>query len=264
MSINMNNKRNNTTITSEEIISILRRYNIGKKPLARLLGWGETTILRYIEGDIPTCEYSKKLRAILEDPEYYYEILEHNQDLITGVAYRKSREAVLGTILSSKINEVSYYIMNMSKWGISSKYLQSILYYSQVFSLVLYNKELFPDDCMVNDEYIPYEKQYKRMERNGSYIIHCNYITLSPAEKALIEEVYEAFSWYGPRALHEMAICDKTGMKISRDQSNKRIVTKDNLKEYFKEVLKRYKITSINEIKRYPRLRLKEISERNK
>ena len=165
--MNMNNKRNDTNITSEEIISILRRYNIGKKPLARLLGWGETTILRYIEGDIPTCEYSKRLWVILEDPEYYYEILENNQELITGVAYRKSKEAVLGIMLSSKINEVSYYIMDMSKGDISTKYLQSILYYSQVFSLVLYKKELFPDDCMVNDEYIPYEKQCKRIERRG-------------------------------------------------------------------------------------------------
>ena len=40
----MNNKRNDTNITSEEIMAILRRYNIGKKPLARLLGWGETTV----------------------------------------------------------------------------------------------------------------------------------------------------------------------------------------------------------------------------
>lgn len=78
----MNNKRNDTNITSEEIMTILRRYNIGKKPLARLLGWGETTILRYIDGDVPTVEYSKKLKAILDDPEYYYEILEHNHNLI--------------------------------------------------------------------------------------------------------------------------------------------------------------------------------------
>lgn len=260
----MNNKRNDTTITSEEIISILRRYNIGKKPLARLLGWGETTILRYIEGDIPTCEYSKRLRVILEDPEYYYEILENNQELITGVAYRKSKEAVLGIMLSSKINEVSYYIMDMSKGDISTKYLQSILYYSQVFSLVLYNKELFPDDCMVNDEYIPYEKQCKRIERRGPYIIRSNYVTLTPAEKTLIGEVYDTFSWYGPRALQEMAIYDKAGVKIARDHSNNRIFTKDSLREYYQKAFNRYNITNIKEIKRYPRLRLKEINERNK
>ena len=45
-------------ISSEEIKLILDRYRIGKKPLAKLLGWGETTIIRYMEGDVPTNEYS--------------------------------------------------------------------------------------------------------------------------------------------------------------------------------------------------------------
>ena len=260
----MNNKRNDTNITSEEIMTILRRYNIGKKPLARLLGWGETTILRYIDGDVPTVEYSKKLKAILDDPEYYYEILEHNHNLITGVAYRKSRKATLETILSSKINSVSYYIMNISDGDISTRYLQNILFYSQVFSLALYDKELFPDECVVNDEYIPYEKQYKRMERNGSYIIQCNCIALGNTEKVLIKEVYDAFSWYGPRALHEMVKYDKASIRITRDQSNNRIFTKDNLREYYKEVLVRYNISNVNEINRYPRMRLREIGERTK
>lgn len=260
----MINKRNDSNITSEEIMTILRRYNIGKKPLARLLGWGETTILRYIDGDVPTLEYSKRLRAILDDPEYYYEILENNHNLITGVAYRKSSKAALEAILSSKINGISYYIMNISNGDISSRYLQNILYYCQVFSLALYNKELFPDDCIVNDEYIPYEKQYKRMERNGPYIIQCNCITLGTTEKNLIKEIYDAFSWYGPKALHEMAKYDRSAIKITRDQSNNRIFAKDSLKEYYKEVLKKYNISNINEINKYPRIRLREIGERIK
>jgi len=260
----MNNKRNETTITSEEIMSILRRYNIGKKPLARLLGWGETTILRYIDGDVPTCEYSKKLRAFLGDPEYYYEILENNHNLITGVAYRKSRKATLETILSSKINCISYYIMNISKGDISTRYLQNILYYSQVFSLALYNKELFAEDCMVNDEYIPYEKQHKRMERNSPYIIQCNCITLTNTEKNFIKEIYDAFSWYGPKAFNEMTKYDRSAIKVTRDQNDNVIFTKDSLKEYYKEVLKKYNISTINEINRYPRMRLREIGERAK
>jgi hypothetical protein len=53
---------NEAIITADEIKLILDRYRIGKKPLAKLLGWGETTIIRYMEGDIPTNEYSNKLR----------------------------------------------------------------------------------------------------------------------------------------------------------------------------------------------------------
>lgn len=107
-------------------------------------------------------------------------------------------------------------------------------------------------------------KEWKRTERNGSYIIQCNCIALGNTEKVLIKEVYDAFSWYGPRALHEMVKYDKASIRITRDQSNNRIFTKDNLREYYKEVLVRYNISNVNEINRYPRMRLREISERVK
>ena len=84
-----------STISTEEVKCILLDYNIGKKPLAKLLGWGETTIIRYIEGDIPTCEYSQKLLQIKEDPNYYYDILLKNQDKLTTVAFKKSKKQYL-------------------------------------------------------------------------------------------------------------------------------------------------------------------------
>ena len=89
-----------STISTEDVKCILLDYNIGKKPLAKLLGWGETTIIRYIEGDIPTCEYSQKLLQIKEDPNYYYDILLRNQDKLTTVAFKKSKKAVLSILIS--------------------------------------------------------------------------------------------------------------------------------------------------------------------
>ena len=58
-------------ICREEILQILEKYNIGRKPLSLLLGWGQTTILRYLNGITPTPEYSKELLHILKDPSYY-------------------------------------------------------------------------------------------------------------------------------------------------------------------------------------------------
>jgi DNA-directed RNA polymerase subunit H (RpoH/RPB5) len=65
MNVNRYDVNYNEIISTDEIELILARYNIGKKPLAKLLGWGETTIIRYLEGDIPTLEYSNKLKSIL-------------------------------------------------------------------------------------------------------------------------------------------------------------------------------------------------------
>ena len=54
---------NERIIENKKVFSkdILRKYKIGKKPLSKLLGWGEVTITRYINGDIPSKLYSDEL-----------------------------------------------------------------------------------------------------------------------------------------------------------------------------------------------------------
>lgn len=49
-------------ITVDEIGSMLEKYNIGKRPLSILLGWGETTLTRFVSGDIPSKTYSDTLK----------------------------------------------------------------------------------------------------------------------------------------------------------------------------------------------------------
>ena len=57
-------------ISLEDIRAIPEKYNIGKRPLSLLLGWGEQTFSRYYEGDMPTKQYSEKLQQVLSDPAY--------------------------------------------------------------------------------------------------------------------------------------------------------------------------------------------------
>ena len=40
-------KMESKIISKKEIEQILEKYNIGKKPLSLLLGWGEVTVIRY-------------------------------------------------------------------------------------------------------------------------------------------------------------------------------------------------------------------------
>ena len=89
-----------------DIEKILDKYDIGKRPLSLLLGWGEGTLTRYVDGDTPSKPYSDMLNKILEDKEYYLEILEQNKDNISPVAFRKSMAAVEG-ITATMGNEVS-------------------------------------------------------------------------------------------------------------------------------------------------------------
>ena len=56
-------------ITKPEIKKILTKYNIEKRPLSKLLGFGELTITRYLDGQIPSRKYSDILYEILDDEQ---------------------------------------------------------------------------------------------------------------------------------------------------------------------------------------------------
>lgn len=250
-------------ITSEEIKVILDRYRIGKKPLAKLLGWGETTIIRYMEGDIPTNEYSNKLKAILNDPEYYYDLLMKRKECLTGVAFKKSRKAVLGQIMSSKINAIAYYIVNKSNAEICPIYIQYFLFYIQAFSLALYDNEIFQEEYAVNIEQVPYLKIYEGMKRCGIHTLELTEDYLTIEEKELVDAIYETFSWFGLKALSTLHSYEKSMIKVSRDRFNNKIRSKATIKDYFKDIINQYQITDLSDIINYPKNQLQEIQRMN-
>lgn len=255
---------NEAIITSDEIKLILDRYRIGKKPLAKLLGWGETTIIRYMEGDIPTNEYSNRLKTILDDPEFYYDLLCRKKECLTGVAYKKSKKAVMSKIMATKIYAVAYYIVNKCKAEICPCYIQYLLYYAQVFSLALYDKELFQEECVINNENMPYHKLYESMKRCGIHELEGGEEFLSEEEREIVNVVIDSFSWYGPKALNAMTTYEKSMMKMARDKYNNKIITKDTLKAYFKDILDHYQIRNLKEIIKYADQRYMDIRDLNK
>lgn len=249
------------TISPDEIKLILDRYRIGKKPLAKLLGWGETTIIRYMEGDVPTNEYSSKLKKILSDPEYYYELLCSKKEQLTNVAFRKSKKAVMSKIMSTRIYAVAYYIVNKCNADICAGYVQFLLYYAQAFSLAFYDKELFMEECSINSEQMPYLKLYEGMKDCGVHTLEGVEEFLYPEEIELINAVMESYLWFGTKALRALTAYEKASMKPSRDKYNNKIFSKDCLKAYFKEIIEKYHIQSIKELYKYPEQRVNEIKE---
>jgi len=246
-------------ITADEIKLILDTYRIGKKPLAKLLGWGETTIIRYIEGDTPTKEYSNKLKTILNDPEYYYSLLCKKKDCLTNVAYKKSRKAVLTKIMTSKIYAAAYHMVNKRDAEVCARYIQYMLYYSQAFSLALFDRELFREDYEINNENVPYPRVYEGMRKCGIHTLEGSDEFLTSEEKELLGMVMDYFSWYGQKALLALTSYERAHMKISRDKYNNKILAKDTIKAYFTEVINTYNIKSIKDIYKYPDHKIMEI-----
>lgn len=254
-------KKNNEEelITTDDIFSLLNDYHIGKKPLAKLLGWGETTIIRYIDGDTPTVEYSNKLLTLLNDPVYYLNILDENQYKLTGVAYRKSKRAVLSKLLSTKLDVVAQYIINSTKGQTCAPAIQAMLYYAQGFYLAIYDVELFEDDYKVNEENIPYPKLHKRMVERGIQPLDIGDSLLSEREKELILAIVDVFNWYGPKALEAILSYEKISLKVSKDRFNDNIISKNTLKNYFKDIMEQYNINSMMKISTYADERMSQI-----
>ena len=93
-------------VAKELISNLLEKYNIGKKPFSLLLGWGETTIIRYLDGESGPSEKYFSILNELKDPEKYLSLLNVNKNNISKVAYIKSLNAVNELLLKEKGNNI--------------------------------------------------------------------------------------------------------------------------------------------------------------
>lgn len=252
----VNKSEEASIITVEEIKSILINYRIGKKPLAKLLGWGETTIIRYIEGDVPTSEYSDKLKAISNNPGYYYEILMKGRENLTNVAYRKSRQAVLDCMMESRISVAAQHIVNQCHAQVCTEEVLYYLYYAQSFSLAMYDVPIFEDEYKVEENLMPYPELYQSLKSRILVPLEIHDTILSANEKLLIDCVIKSFRWYGMLTLEKMVLFERSMMRLSRDKDNQRVIAKPTLKAYFQSVLDNYSIQLPGEIEKYPDRRI--------
>ena len=62
--------------TKQLLLAMMQRYDIGKKPLSRLLGWGDTTVMRYLDGVEPNREFAARIQELAENPRVFAELLE--------------------------------------------------------------------------------------------------------------------------------------------------------------------------------------------
>lgn len=93
-------------VAKELISNLLEKYNIGKKPFSLLLGWGETTIIRYLDEESEPSEKYFNILNELKDPEKYLSLLNSNKNNISKVAFQKSLNAVNELLLKEKGNNI--------------------------------------------------------------------------------------------------------------------------------------------------------------
>lgn len=238
-------------ITPKEIEKILEKYRIGKKPLAKLLGWGETTIIRYLDGDTPSKEYSEKLLLIKKNPSAFYQILEQNRDNITQIAYQKSLRAIYSCILSSKASVIVHYMKNQWEGILPMEGYQCLLYFAQGFYLGMYGKLLFEGEYKVCEKKIPYGELQEEILFGLTIPNELLNARLSQREKELLNAIVKSFRWYGLASLLEIMREENDVLKISRNKQNERIISYDTIEKQFQWMIKEYLILKPEDVWKY-------------
>ena len=96
-------------VSIDDIEKLMKIYKIGKAPLSLALGFGEVTIPRYLEGQIPSREYSDVVRAALASPVNMKQKLMENRDKLTDAAYRKAMAAAEKEVIDLVANTFGMY-----------------------------------------------------------------------------------------------------------------------------------------------------------
>lgn len=245
----------NDLIHPEQIQEILTKYKIGKRPLSLLLGWGEVTLTRYLNGYPAAKEYSELLKQIWTDPQFYQSFLERNRGLISNTAYKKSLRAVnqLFDQAVPRIEEVAIRVINQAS-GITHLKLQLIMFYLQQWSMVFLHQPLLEEDGVVGEQgsiFPSIEHKYHKYGRD--VLTPCEvhkFKHLNEAELEFIDAVTEILCSYATTFLVKLAHQDISWQQAWQAKNNhldgvpnsKAIISKDAMLQWATSLKVQYKI----------------------
>lgn len=242
-------RRQNDLITIDEMNLLLEKYNIEKRPLSRLLGFGELTITRYLEGQLPSKKYSDLLFRLLRYDEEMKKVLEKGKGNITETAYRKVCEAIEEheqmKSHNTKLEKVALYMIQ-SCYEITNLSLQKLLYYFKAFGYVLLNTRLLEEECEAWIYGPVFPKIYEKYKKFGSEVLQVDLVEtvyeelLEKEERMVCDYVLQCFGIYNGRYLMELTHREEP-WKIAREglgdlQPCTNIIKDEDICRYFKKV----------------------------
>ena len=252
-------------ISVEEIREILAKYKIGKRPLSLLLGWGEGTLTRYLNNDLPTKQYSGTLKRIKDDPAYYEELLEENRKAITYQAYSRSKKALeisgysshqmtMESICSENLEETAGLLLLLEPDMPLDK-LQILLYHVQGFHLAFWKEELFPEECLMEfyvPSYSPIATLYAtgRLQKTASETDEKN---LTESESLLVETVMKWIGCFNSGTLRKIFLAQSPLLERGciEQLEDESMITKELIKLIFDDIVDKYHMNSILDVAEY-------------
>ena len=252
-------------IPLEHIRAIPVRYAIGKRPLSKLLGWGELTFTRYYEGYMPSRQYSEVLKRLYEEPSFYRELLQRNKEALGSErSYEKSLRAV-EKLLSlqtegrdTKIHQVARYLFDRCE-DLTPLMLQKALYYIQGFGYAFLGEFPFQEECeawihgpVFKEAYMRYKDYRYEPEREKEPF---DASVFTAGEKAVYDSVINFFCCYSGRILeritHNEAPWLKARGSLPLSAYSEAPMARESLGSYFLAVKEKYRMVNPGDIRSY-------------
>lgn len=253
-------------LSVDDIEKLMKIYKLGKAPLSLALGFGEVTITRYLDGQIPSKEYSDIMRAALISPACMKKFLTENKSRIADSAYNKAMTAAtqmenLFSVSEKMLRVIAYVFKSLEE--VTPLMLQKLLYMIQGVFLALYGRPMFEEECRAWMHGPVYPEVYE-LFRDFRYnpIDDARFVVLERPADALTEEerkaidlVVNTFGIYGGKVL-ERITHNETPWSVARegyadDVPSNELISKESIKAYYEKVNREYGIDSEDGLRQY-------------
>lgn len=253
-------------VAIEDIEKLMKLYKIGKAPLSLALGFGEVTIPRYLEGQVPSKEYSDIIKSALTSPAFMKRKLIDNQKRLTDAAFRKSMAAAnslesLFSVSERMLRVIAFLFERLEE--VTPLMLQKLLYFMQGIHLALYGEPIFLEDCrawihgpVYPDVYDLFKDfKYNPIDDARFAMFSETSDALSDHEKKVAELVVNTFGMYSGKALERITHKEDPWKKARRGYgdgipSSERL-TKQSMMEYYVMLNKKYGMDTEDGIRHY-------------
>ncbi len=251
-------------ITVSEVKQILEKYNIDKRPLSKLLGFGELTITRYIDGQLPSKKYSDILKEILLNEQAMKKIVEENQSEVSDVAVSKVQRAIENCEDEKKVNtsaeRIALYIISSGR-EITNLLLQKVLYYVKAISELFDGESIILEPCeawkfgpvfpVVYEKYRNYGKQEIEINLSKEYVNNL----LSEKEKEITDYVLSTFGIYNAWFLKDLTHAEEPWIEarigLAEDDASRNRMDDKIISEYFTKMNKKYDLKRTSGVEAY-------------
>ena len=253
-------------VSIDDIERLMKIYKIGKAPLSLALGFGEVTIPRYLEGQIPSKEYSDIIKAAISSPSYIKQKLMENREKLTDAAFRKAFAAAeriesLFSVSDKMLRIIAYIFEKLEE--VTPLMLQKLLYFIQGVYSALHGRPIFEEDCRawVHGPVFPavYEMfrdfKYNPIDDARFALLVGTEDVLTDDEKRVIDLVVNTFGMYGGKVL-ERITHNETPWKEARKGygdgiPSGELLPKEKIMQYYFLINQKYGIDTESGLRTY-------------